>query len=319
MIYMKEIAIRTIVRGLAYIKVVCEQESLLHLMNSLTVSEHFFCRFLNEAYGLNLVNLNQIEPNYAAIDLGDSVARVAFQVTRDGKAGKIQKTLDSFVKHARFNDYDQLRFLIFGDKQKKYSTLKIDNRVGFNSVTDVLGITELQTHLDQLSVPHLQRLVEIIEQEITIGNAVSAASLHDDKQALDFYRRHFDRPWMQDDWRNERSFTDFHDRAVQAISLLNAGVVDSKEITKSRHDFKDAKMQDGLEVVYHKVRNLLSEFCKRSRPHDLNREIDLVTNRCQFRIQATYDLFDAMRQEITDTLNPLLLHAGLRQVRGILR
>jgi hypothetical protein len=319
MIYTKEIAIRTIVRALAFIKVVCEQESLLHLMNSLTVSEHFFCRLLNEAYGLNLVNLNQIAPNYAAIDLGDKVARVSFQVTRDGKAGKIQKTLDSFVKHSRFDDYDHLRFLIFGDKQTKYSTLKIDKRVGFNCSTDILGITELQAHLDQLPVPQLQRLVEIIEQEIKIGNAVSAASLHDDNQALDFYRRHFDRPWMQDDWRNERNFCDFHDRTVQAISLLNAGVIDAKEITKSRHDFKDAQMLDGLEDIYHKVRKLLSEFCNRSSPHDPNREIDLVTNRCQFRIQATYDLFDAMRQEITDTLNLLLLHAGMRPVRGVLR
>jgi hypothetical protein len=319
MIYTKEVAIRTIVRTLAFIKVVCEQESLLHLMNSLTVSEHFFCRFLNVAYGLNLVNLNQIAPNYAAIDLGDKAARVSFQVTRDGKAGKIQKTLNSFVKHSRFIDYDHLRFLIFGDKQKKYTKLRIDKRVGFNCSTDVLGIAELQKHLDQLPVAQLQQLVDIIEQEIKIGNAVSAASLHDDKQALEFYRRHFDRPWMQDDWRSERSFSDFYDRILQAISLLNAGVIDAREITKSRHDFHDARMLDGLEDIYHKVRKLLLEFCDRSKLHDPNREIDLATNKCQFRIQATYDLFDAMRQEITDTLNPLLLGAGLRPVRGVLR
>jgi hypothetical protein len=319
MIYTKEIAIRTIVRALAFIKVICEQESLLHLMNSLTVSEHFFCRFLNEAYGLNLVNLNQIQPNYAAIDLGDNVARVSFQVTRDGKAGKIQKTLDSFVKHDRFTDYDQLRFLIFGDKQKKYSTLKIDYRVCFNCATDVLGIAELQTHLDQLPVPQLQRLVEIIEQEIKIGNAVSAASLHDDKQALEVYRRHFDRPWMQDDWRNERSLSDFRDRTLQAISLLNAGVIDGNEITKSRHDFNDPLLLNGLEDIYHKVRKLVSEFYSRSKAHDRNREIDLDTNRCHFKVPATYDLFNAMRQEITDSLNSMLLYAGLRSVRGVLR
>jgi hypothetical protein len=319
MIYSKEVAIRTIVRALAYIKVVCEQESLLHLMNSLTVSEHFFCSFLNEAYGLDLVNLNQITPNYAAIDLGDKNAQVSFQVTKDGKAGKIQKTLDTFVKHSRFNDYKKLRFLVFGDRQSKYTTLKVDSRICFTWSDDIIGISELNSHLDRLPVQQLERLAKIVEQEITIGSAVSAASLHGDKQALEFYRRHFDRPWMQDDWRSERNFADFHDRAVQAISLLNAGVIDANEITKSRHDFKDTRMVDGLEDIYHKVRKLLSEFCNRSRPHDQNREIDLATNRCQFRIQATYGLIDAMRQDITDTLNPLLTQAGLRPVRGVLR
>ncbi len=318
MIYTKEIAIRTIVRALAFIKVVCEQEGLLHLMNSLTMSEHFFCRFLNEAYGLNLVNLNEIAPNYAAIDLGDKTAQVSFQVTRDGKAGKIQRTLKTFVKHLRFNDYKKLRFLVFGDRQKKYKTLIVDSRIGFTWGDDIIGISELNAHLDTLPVQKLERLAIIVEQEIEIGHAISAALLHDDKQALEIYRRHFDRPWMQDDWRNERNFSDFHDRAVQAISLLNAGVIDENEITKSRHDFKDPHLVDDLEDIYHKVRKLLSEFCKRSDTHDQNREIDVATNRCQFRSQATYDSFDAMRQEITDTLNPLLTQAGLRPVRGVL-
>ena len=319
MIYTKEIAIRIIVRALSLIKVVCEEESRLHLMNSLTVSEHFFCHFLNEAYGLKLKNLNQTAPNYAAVDLGDTTAGVSFQVTRDGKAGKIQKTLNTFVKHLRFNEYKKLRFLVFGDRQKKYTKLKVDNRIGFTWNDDIIGIPELIAHLDTLSVQQLGRLVMIVEQEIAGGIAVSAASLHDDKQSLEFYRRHFDRPWMQDDWHNERKFTDFHKRAIQAISLLNAGVIDATMVTKSRHDFKDTRMINDLEDIYHKVRKLLSEFCIRSRPHDPNREIDLETDHCQFRTQATCDLFNAMRQEITETLNPLLAQAGLRPVRGVLR
>lgn len=55
MLYRREEMLRTIVNALTWIQLVCKQETLLHLMNSNTVSEHFFCRFLNRAYDLSLI------------------------------------------------------------------------------------------------------------------------------------------------------------------------------------------------------------------------------------------------------------------------
>jgi hypothetical protein len=268
---------------------------------------------------MNLVNLNSTMPNFPAIDLGDKTARIAFQVTRDGKATKIQKTIDSFVKHKLVLDYDRLRFMVFGRKQNSYSTLKVDPSVGFDWKSDILDVSDLHRQLNKLGTQQLQSIALIVEQELSFGAAIGATSKHDDKMALDYFRRHFDRPWMHDDWRNERNFSDFEARAKEAIRLLNSGVIDANAITKSRHDFSDPALADGLEDAYHKLRKLLEEFSKRSRINDPNREIDLPSNTCRFKCDATIDLFNALRQEITETLNPLLKQVGLKGLIGVLQ
>jgi hypothetical protein len=67
--------------GLGAIKSSCEHRGLLHLLDNHTVAQNFFCRLLNAAYDLDLVELDNLEENFPAIDLGDTNKRIAYRVT----------------------------------------------------------------------------------------------------------------------------------------------------------------------------------------------------------------------------------------------
>jgi hypothetical protein len=79
-------------------------------------AENFFCQLLNLGYGLDLINLNQIKPNYPAIDLGDKAQRVCFQITSTNTSTKLNHTLDQFTKYGLDADYNHLIFLVISDK-----------------------------------------------------------------------------------------------------------------------------------------------------------------------------------------------------------
>lgn len=63
------------------------------------VSEDFFCGLLNMLFDYNLKNLNAKEKNHPAVDLGDAVSRISFQVTIDSSSAKINETLKKFDAH----------------------------------------------------------------------------------------------------------------------------------------------------------------------------------------------------------------------------
>lgn len=329
-LYRREDCLRAICNALGLIKSVCELESLLHLYNSHTVSEHFFCGFLNEAFDLSLKDLNKVTQNYPALDLGDPSRRVAFQVTSNGKARKVQTTLDRCDPKYKtatgqtptitIKDYDHIRFIIFGTKQRKYSTLRWHSKLIFDPAKDVLDLKDLVTHANTLATTKLENLVQIISQELSVGSSILSAVPQSDQQALDVYRRHFDRPFMQDDWRCERSYAAFQHQCEEAICLLNSGVLNSQTITKSRHDFQDSDTVDALEDIYHLLRQLLGEFRGRTiSKGGAPPEIDIPSNTANFKHEATYDLFNAKRQEITDRTNAVLQNHGLKQIHGVLR
>lgn len=82
--------------------------------------EDIFRPILNELFDLNLVNLNYIDENYPAIDLGDLEKKVCFQITSDSSKKKIKKTIDKFNKNNLNDDYECIYILNLGDKKSSY-------------------------------------------------------------------------------------------------------------------------------------------------------------------------------------------------------
>ena len=71
---------------------------LLNLYDSNIISEDFFAGLINIIYDLNLQK-NNTKKNSASVDLVDETKKVAYQVTSINTQVKIQKTIDSFIKH----------------------------------------------------------------------------------------------------------------------------------------------------------------------------------------------------------------------------
>src|SRR5258707_10182538 len=123
MVFKRADSLAVIADALALIKLSCEQRGWLKLFDNHVVAQHFFCRFLNAAFDLCLVEMDLIQANFPAIDLGDATNRIAYQVTTEPRGEKVQHTLDKFVEHGLERQYDNLRILVIGERQKKYKTV----------------------------------------------------------------------------------------------------------------------------------------------------------------------------------------------------
>ena len=62
--------LRTITGGLAHVERACELQGILKLFDSHVLAQNFFCRILNAVYALKLVEMDKVQANYPAIDLG---------------------------------------------------------------------------------------------------------------------------------------------------------------------------------------------------------------------------------------------------------
>lgn len=138
------------------------------------MSSSFFCRSLGEAYGLDLIELDRIQPNFPAIDLGDTKGRRCFQITSDKSGAKMQDTFDKYVEKRLHDKYDRITILVIGERQREYKTLRAPDAIRFNSEDDVLGTPEVIKHIGTLETPVLECLAEIVRTELRVGDQMGS-------------------------------------------------------------------------------------------------------------------------------------------------
>ena len=69
-------------------------------------SEDMYCDLLNTAFGYKLQNMNWVQDNFPAIDLGDDYKRLAVQVTSTKTPDKVKNTLKRFFDHELNKKYE---------------------------------------------------------------------------------------------------------------------------------------------------------------------------------------------------------------------
>ncbi|MDA8746290.1 SMEK domain-containing protein, partial [Rubripirellula amarantea] len=129
-------------------------------------SHELFCRMLNELYDLHLVQTDRIQQNFPAIDLGDEDSKQAFQITTEKAGSKIQKTVDTYLKHGLAERYGHLRILLIGQKQTGYKSVKVPDGVDFDPETDILDLRDLLHAIEKQDTEKLHALATIIGEEI---------------------------------------------------------------------------------------------------------------------------------------------------------
>ncbi len=99
-----------------------------------------------------LRNLNEGQLNFPGIDLGDSIAKIAVQVTTDASATKITESCSGFVKHKHYRKYKRLVVFVLTESlpsygtpsRRKWRTLS-RQRFSFSPTSDILCATTLLT------------------------------------------------------------------------------------------------------------------------------------------------------------------------------
>jgi tetratricopeptide (TPR) repeat protein len=164
----KETLFKSISFRLSLLKTYVESANDNRLYDVNVVAEDFFAKLLNCVYGHSLTNLNHSGLNAVAIDLGDTVARLAFQVTSERNATKIQKTLNKFAEHGLSGDFNKLKVLLIADRTGAYGTVKVPGGITFNGVTDVIDINDLIRDIMTMEIERLEAIDKLLNEEIQI-------------------------------------------------------------------------------------------------------------------------------------------------------
>lgn len=171
----KEMYLKIITDSLGTLAHQVEYRNSINLFDINIVAEDFFKDFLNLVYGYNLINLNIIEKNASAIDLGDSASKIAIQVTSDNSSTKIDETIKKFVERKLYNQYDRLLFLILTRKKKYSKVFETNNLFDFDKEKDIIDNKDILQYLRDKSTDELSCIAEFLE--IELYNKVNEAKI----------------------------------------------------------------------------------------------------------------------------------------------
>jgi hypothetical protein len=165
----RETEIKKIANELARWEIQISNLNSLNLYDANIFSEYTICLLLNTIYNYNLHNINIVQKNFPAIDLGDSFNRVAFQITSTKATKKIQNTVESFIAKGLVKDFDQLFVLILGKKQKHYPVFDTRQQMEFNNDRHIIDFHGLLNQISSLPTPKIEEIAKILSYENQTG------------------------------------------------------------------------------------------------------------------------------------------------------
>lgn len=122
-------------------------------------AERLFKDILNNTYSLNLQDMNAIQINYPAIDLGDAAKKICFQITSESTNKKFKDTLKKFKEHQLEEKFEFLVFLIISNSDK--CTLS-DPDVN----TNVINLIDLYQKISTLDDKNIYWLEEYLKTNL---------------------------------------------------------------------------------------------------------------------------------------------------------
>lgn len=147
------------------------------------ISEVILLPLLSRCFGYaNLENLNSAEYfNYPGVDLGDTTARVAVQVTSTSASKKVKETLAQFVDKELYKQYDRLIIFILTEKPRRPYSGKgynqiIQDRFQFDKSRDIIDPSDLLKIIRFYQIDQAQEILQILEANI-IGTKLRASSI----------------------------------------------------------------------------------------------------------------------------------------------
>ncbi|MFT6907563.1 MAG: hypothetical protein ACJAS1_004247 [Oleiphilaceae bacterium] len=157
---------RSIINSLSWLSTEVSLSNSMNFTDINVHSEYFYRDLLNLAFGYKLININILEANSAAIDLGDLENKFAIQVTSTSKLEKTKKTVDKFIEKKLFEKYDHLVILNITEKTvHKAPTLGNENYT-LDTKKDIWDIYTLATRFNDLGNEKLEEIHGFLNEEL---------------------------------------------------------------------------------------------------------------------------------------------------------
>ena len=157
---------RSIINSLTWLSSQIKVYNRLNLTDINVHSENFYRDLLNLAFGYNLININIIDFNAAAIDLGDEDSKLAIQVTSTSTLAKTRHTVSKFIENGLHQKYDRLIILNIALKTKHTVSKIGDDSYSLNTKDDIWDIGDLAGMINNLELPKIQEISNFLNQQL---------------------------------------------------------------------------------------------------------------------------------------------------------
>lgn len=223
--------IKGITHYLTHLRMQVELLNSLNLQDDNVHAENFFRDLLNLGLGYKLTNINIVEKNARAIDLGDGVERIAIQVTSTSDLGKIKHTHGGFVKSGLDSKYDRLVVLIIGEKKAyREASLGGEGVFGLSLEDDVWGMTDLLRKISDLPLDRLVQCRDFLRAELRIAEPREANEVNTLIRLIEALSAAEDGLSLGDNREDPDPEGKIHDRFAQHAEFLEQMYVKLHEI-----------------------------------------------------------------------------------------
>lgn len=138
-------------------------------------SENFYAHFLNQIYGWNLINLNEIKQNVEAIDLVDEEHKIIVQVSATATKQKLD---NSFSKNI-YQEYVGFNFKFVSIAKNftidKYTIPNNIYNIKFDVNNDIIDIKRILQKVLTLSIVKQKELYNLMREEF--GNEIDTKKM----------------------------------------------------------------------------------------------------------------------------------------------
>jgi len=135
-----------------------------------SIAENVYIPILSYVFSCpDLINLNRIEYNYPAVDLGCTQSNMCFQITSQSGSEKVINTLQKYKEHGLDKEFDRIIIYIITEKQIRYQSKKlmdIADEINFDVANDIQDYSSILAEIDSQSTEYIKGFSEIIEQEV---------------------------------------------------------------------------------------------------------------------------------------------------------
>lgn len=159
---------KSIINSLTWLSTQVKVHNRLNLTDINIHSENFYRDLLNLAFDYNLVNINIIEPNTAAIDLGDKGNKFAIQVTSTSALAKTRHTVSKFIENKLYEKYDRVVILNIVSKTTHAVSTVGDDAYSMNTKDDIWDIGDLAVRINDLGLSKIQEIHDFLNQQLYI-------------------------------------------------------------------------------------------------------------------------------------------------------
>ena len=173
MIIRKEAMMDQITDKLSTLETRVKNSNSMGLTDINSAAEDLYCSLLNIVLGgYHLKNLNLLQMDFPAIDLGDEENRLCVQVTSTEGREKVRSTLRKFFENDLHLKFDRLIVLIIGEKgnyRKNFDDEKAD--FDFDHTRDVWDTATLLQKINALELDQMEAVADYLHTALNIPDA----------------------------------------------------------------------------------------------------------------------------------------------------